>query len=377
MAIVISIISCGISQEEYTIINADLLIPLFKKAQSIENSQKVKILHIGDSHIQGNFFVQATREILQERFGNGGMGFIFPYNLAKTNSTANKFIKFSSNSVWQSCRVSMRSHCHKQIIIGISGHGLLTNDKNFEILLEVPEIYKFDKITIFYPNEKSPFSIENDLRTTNLIGIIAENQYWADFQSAAPMNSVRIFQNEDYSYDDYNLNGIYIENDKSGIIYNSIGINGAKASDFLQNSIFFEQIPAVSPDLIILSFGTNEAFSEISPEIFILQIDTLISKIKEKCGEIPVLVTTPPLTLVKKIETSFINEYSKNLTEGKSYAIWDLHELTHKFSVKDDTNSLLTKDKVHYSKYGYEFIGGYFANALIKNYEYFLTTQSK
>ena len=42
------------------------------------------IIHIGDSHIQGDYFSGEIRMQLQSYFGNGGRGILFPYALAKS-----------------------------------------------------------------------------------------------------------------------------------------------------------------------------------------------------------------------------------------------------------------------------------------------------
>jgi len=375
--IVLAVFFYAFAQENVAIINANTLYPFFEKLKDIENRKKINILHIGDSHVQGNFFSSVARKTLQEKFGNGGAGFVFPYNLAKTNSGTNKFAGWSSQDLWSSCRISRKSGCSSQIVFGISGYGLATEDNNFEISLEVPEYWKFDKITLFYPNETPPFSLKNDLGAANLIGMATENKFFAKYQSPAPMTNVRIFRNKNYTdyknYNNYNFHGAFLENDSVGIIYSSIGVNGAKTADFAQNSMFFEQIPAIAPDLLIVSFGTNEAFSEISPEVFVSQIDVLVSKVREKCGEIPVIVTTPPLSFTKKNEMNFIHQYSKDIAKTKHYAVWDLHKLTHDLlSEKNGLKLFLADDKIHYSANGYRRTGAFFANAILENYKVFL-----
>jgi len=368
---------CTYSNENTEIINVNTLYPFFEKLKNIENHKKINILHIGDSHVQGNFFSSVVRKTLQDKFGNGGTGFVFPYNLAKTNGDTNKFAVWSSQDSWSSCRISKKSGCSLEVVFGISGYGLVSEDNNFEISLEVPEYYKFDKITLFYPNETSPFSLKNDLGAANLIGMSSENKFFAKYQSPAAMTSVHISRNNNYvghkNYNNYNFHGAFLENDSVGIIYSSIGVNGAKAVDFVQNSMFFEQISAIAPDLLVVSFGTNEAFSYVSSEVFISQIELLISKVREKCGDIPVLITTPPISFMKKSETNFIHQYSKDIAKTKNYAVWDLHKLTHDLlSDKNGLNLFLAKDKIHYSADGYRRNGAVFANAILENYKSFL-----
>jgi lysophospholipase L1-like esterase len=368
---------CAFSQENYEIINADKLYPFFNKLKNIQNEKKVNIVHIGDSHVQGDFFSSVVRNFLQEEFGNGGLGYVFAYNLAKTNSESSGYVVFSSKDSWRSCRISKKASCSSDAEFGISGYSLSTQDIDFRILLEVPKHYKFDKITLFYTDDVSPFSLKNDLGAANMIGIEYEYKYFAKYSSAAPITNVSISRNNNYanykSLNNYNFHGAFLENDSVGLIYSSIGVNGAKAVDFANNSMFLEHIAALSPDLIVVSFGTNEAFSDISSEVFVSQIEDLISKIIGKCTDATVLITTPPLSFMKKTETNFIHQYAQDIAKTKHYAVWDLHKLTHDlYSAANGSNTLFAKDKIHYSADGYRQTAALFANAILKNYKVFL-----
>lgn len=66
-----------VRQQADTIINDSTLQTFFAKLQS--GQQTVNIVHIGDSHIQGNMLTAEVRRLLQEKFGNAGRGLVFPY----------------------------------------------------------------------------------------------------------------------------------------------------------------------------------------------------------------------------------------------------------------------------------------------------------
>ncbi|MGZ5243917.1 MAG: hypothetical protein ACXWW0_08480, partial [Bacteroidia bacterium] len=53
--------------------------------------KQINIVHIGDSHIQADFFSNRMRQMFQSYFigGNGGRGFVFPYTMARTNNPSN------------------------------------------------------------------------------------------------------------------------------------------------------------------------------------------------------------------------------------------------------------------------------------------------
>ena len=41
-----------------------------------------------------------------------------------------------------------------------------------------------------------------------------------------------------------------------------IGVNGATYDDYNNTEIFFNQLPHLNPDLVIVSLGTNESFED-------------------------------------------------------------------------------------------------------------------
>src|SRR5687768_7349147 len=60
--------------------NANHLDDFFESLSELKtkNDRKISILHIGDSHIQGDYLTQPTRKNLQQHFGNAGRGLIVP-----------------------------------------------------------------------------------------------------------------------------------------------------------------------------------------------------------------------------------------------------------------------------------------------------------
>src|SRR5574337_34106 len=76
----------------------------------------VSIVHIGDSHIQADYFTSVVRNSLQQFFGDAGRGLVFPYQLAQSNAPPD--IGSFSNNIWQFNRVA---HPEIPIASGISG----------------------------------------------------------------------------------------------------------------------------------------------------------------------------------------------------------------------------------------------------------------
>jgi len=89
--------------------------------------------------------------------------------------------------------------------------------------------------------------------------------------------------------------GINLENGRPGLVYHSIGVNGAKFKHYLAAGLFVDQTAALAPDLVILSLGTNEAldYPYFDPQ-FVNQMDSLITRLRTKNPNARILLTTPP-----------------------------------------------------------------------------------
>ncbi|BDD04820.1 LysM peptidoglycan-binding domain-containing protein [Aureibacter tunicatorum] len=124
---------------------------------SLDN-RKLHIVHIGDSHIQADYFSGRMREYFQEKYGNGGRGLVFPYRLSKTNGATD--IKYTSNVYWSGRR---NSYGKLKRSTGIAGHCIETNTKDAQILVE-SELDQFDQVTIFHSQEDDVFvlGLRND-----------------------------------------------------------------------------------------------------------------------------------------------------------------------------------------------------------------------
>lgn len=154
-------ISTPVSWESNNISNTDPgLSHFFECLQELQEERRdqVVVVHIGDSHIQADWFSGTVRMNLQKAFGNAGRGLVFPFRQARTNAPPD--IRSSSNVSWSSRRItSSRTNPS----VGISGFGLRTNSPYFQLSLQVEPNnqgldYSFDRVTFF--TDKGPGSYD-------------------------------------------------------------------------------------------------------------------------------------------------------------------------------------------------------------------------
>ena len=167
--------------------------------------------------------------------------------------------------------------------------------------------------------------------------------------------------------------GIVLENSQeSGILYHAIGVNGAMYSHYNKWNRFFEQIPDLNPDLIIVSLGTNEALNQqIDSENFAEDLDSFYSRIEKYNEGVPIILTTPPDNRKQTIGVEKVASFLIAYAEENDKSIFNYHEIMggNGSFLKLQNKGLAQKDRVHFTAKGYVMQGQLLFDALMKSYE--------
>lgn len=373
-------------QDENQIENAGYLEPLFEKMylQRTQGGQKISIVHLGDSHILGNFFTREVRARLQSAFGDGGRGMIFPYKLAGTNGPKDYLVE--SNSRWHGS--SCQRILSPETPFGLSGFSLETSNLNAALTFRLrdtatSETRLFTKVTVFQHKTPAQFDIEvRDEVSDQKAEPFMENQYFQSFYFDRPVSQVTVRTRKLTSQQKrFTLDGISLENELSGLIYHSIGVNGAKFQDFVRAKYFARELAELQPDLIILSFGTNEAQGKTDPDYLRRTISDLTERILEYSPNSLILFTTPADSYLRgkgfNPNMPELSAVIRNFAREKGYALWDLFNLSggENSALEWKSRGLMSSDSVHYTKVGYSIQGRLLYQSLIKGYNGFVLSK--
>lgn len=166
------------------------------------------------------------------------------------------------------------------------------------------------------------------------------------------------------------------------ISYIDMGINGAFCTTFTTPARIAE-IAALNPDLLILSFGTNESHNrKYTAMLHKQQMEELVRMLRASLPGIPLLMTTPPGSFEKlrirrrwnyKINprTAVVSESIRRFSEESGLAVWDMYEAvggSRNACLNWQNAGLMRPDHVHYLPEGYELQGELFFQALLKAY---------
>lgn len=344
----------------------------------LTGNTKINILHIGDSHIQGGSITNKLRERFQTFAPglNGGRGFLFPYTLAKTNSPQNYSIRYSGS--WSGCR---NVESNKNCLLGFSGISATTYSAKASVTISLnpPEGIKWDfnKIRIFH-NENTSYLIYPQNADINKNSVIIRHEHYTEINLNDYHEEITVqFTKSDVGTENsFVLYGISLDNDDPGIAYHTAGVNGAEVSSYIRCGLFSEHIKPIEPDLIIISLGTNDAYvKNFDENDFRMKYDTLLTMINTALPNSAIILTTPGDNYRRRRYINKSNykaaEAIHSIAKAKNLTVWDYYEVMGglKSIASWYRMGLTARDRLHYTKSGYELQANLFFDAFLKEYD--------
>lgn len=341
---------------------------------------KLNMYHIGGSHLQADIYTHDIRTYLQDRWAGltGERGWVFPFDLAKTNNPGN--YEFSSPNSWK----GLRSVVHKPKKInfdyGILGCAVTCPDSSIIVK------FKHDRTTvkppmnhlrIFHNIGELPYTLNFgadeiliDHVTTNF-ELGSTDIYFTD-----PIDTLNIqFCQKGRNVPELELYGFLLMNDNPGISYTAIGINGAGLYTYLGNVRFEEQLKSYPPDFFAYSVGTNDGnvpYADFKPEIYKANLEKMMKMALRANPNCALLLTVPNDSYYRRryLNKNIARERTVIIELAKEYdmAVWDLYGLMGELgSSKTWRNKgLMRSDMIHFTFPGYHFKGELYIDALLK-----------
>lgn len=167
------------------------------------------------------------------------------------------------------------------------------------------------------------------------------------------------------------------------LAYTDRGINGAFCTTFTRPDRVAD-IAALRPDLVILSFGTNESHNRrYDPALHRRQMGELVRLLRDSLPGVPMLMTTPPgsyesfrqqrrrRTYKVNPRTAVAVQAIRRFADANGLAVWDMYEAfggAGRACLDWQEAGLMRPDHVHYLPEGYVLQGELFYRALLKAY---------
>ncbi|HLP56822.1 MAG TPA: GDSL-type esterase/lipase family protein [Fluviicola sp.] len=356
-----SLVKC--CQDRDTIRFAGNLQPFFDKWKK---GSDLKIIQLGDSHVQMGYFPQA----MQATFKSSGdsvevSSFWFPYALTGGFNPAG--VSVDTVGVWKSSKmVGSVTDNH----FALTGHALSiseTGDRtpylaikldrataDFQILIETTKNWNFScaEATV----EQKRYSASLSIVTVHFKQPKKQFEVYA-CSDREPVGTLRVF-------------GFRSVIPGRDFQFQSYGSSGGKYADYAEKCAYCtDQLKTEKPDLLILSLGTNDAHMLYTETEFYNYVKAVVAGIREASPKTAILLTTKPDTFFKNLKP-VSEEVVKNGLERVALeykcALWSLSDVMGgNDSILDwYMGGLASADFMHFTPKGYELQGQLLVEAL-------------
>ncbi len=383
---------------QYANSDFSILIPFFKNLAEAKNNRAIRVLHYGDSQIEGDRLTSYLRHHLQQKFGGFGPG-LLPGNEVIPSAA----IRQDNSPEWKRYTLFGK----RDTAVKHNRYGVLANFARFApilsnlVLLQDRSNYiasirlrpsrisystvrKYTRLKLFYGYSNLSFQIRLyngfDLVSSDIIypseGL--QVKVW-DFPQT-PADLKLEFEGKDSP----ELYALSLES-PSGVLVDNIAMRGSSGTIFskIDARLLRETYQQLNVKLIILQFGGNTVpylkdtkSCKRYGEWFKAQIRFL----RKILPAVPIIVIGPSDMSKKEkdryVSYPFVEKVRDALKEAafsNQAAYWDLYEVMGgKNTMPLWVNSkppLATKDYVHFTHRGVKKIAMLFYDALIEDYQ--------
>lgn len=247
------------------------------------------VMHIGDSHVQGASWGAQLRDRLSENRSVNQTGFLFPYSVVK--SYGPKGLKASLIGNWIGGNWLKENGISD---FGLGGYALKAADTAAKIHWEIESVLFSDAIHYVGFWHKGEMRLDSTFLLIDRKEFDGSNTQYSLYYNS---NKKQAFSLEAASAG-FQFYGLNVASDTGGFQYDKCGLVGAQFTHMLQGADHWEdEICLWDPDLVLVSFGTNEAYNNFMDT---LSYESKIAKFMQTWNEqrpnTSFIVSAPPNT---------------------------------------------------------------------------------
>jgi lysophospholipase L1-like esterase len=343
--------------------------------------QHVRVLWLGDSHTNADFLSGSVRSALSEKFGDGGPGFV----RIGSKAYRHEGVKYVRDGVWNvdpdpPARRSLQSDG----VFGLGGtraepqagasftlqvsvsraSAAASSPASFELCYVLPPGSSFhvelgtQKLLV---DARSPA----DVSASGIAHLSLSAPLGSELTITAARGAPRLFH-------------VSIEQSQApGVVFDTAGIDGARLETPLawNEAALAEEVARRAPELLVLAYGTNEAFDALKVEKYGAQLATLVQRLRRGAPRASCLVLGPtdaPLGDGSVPRVAEVTSVLQQAARGLGCSFASLQQLmggegsfARGMKAKE---RLAQPDKLHLTAKGYQELGRALATQLLDAY---------
>jgi lysophospholipase L1-like esterase len=249
----------------------------------------VRILHFGDSHLAGSGS-QDYAAFFQGQFGHGGPGLGLPWVCGQPGMAAR------ASRGWRKVRNGLGDP-----LLGLNA-GFLETWRAGETASATASFSKL-RVQFLTDDLGGRASVKVDGQILGEIDLAGPKGQLAVFaRDLPPKTGRRTLEIRTVRDGAVRILGVALE-EAAGAVYSPLAFNGARAAwmNAIPEPLFRAEVAAANPDLVILSFGTNEANdADFRPDLYRKDLEELLARFKAAAPRALLLLAGPPDAQLKK-----------------------------------------------------------------------------
>lgn len=340
----------------------------------IEKNTVVSIVQFGDAHTSTGYFTETLRNLMQQRFGDAGVGWVTPVGITEQKDITVK------RSAYQWDIISSRTTLQADFPMG----GYIAKPKRNGAEIKV--------VLNSAKRDKGLWDIRLMVKSKTTVPIsIIDSEGHADLtysmMNLVPdqwrvMNAVTTMPFTIKADNSVELGGLWIQkHDQAGVIVSAIGMKEAQLITWNQWSPqWLSELQTTNSDLVILEYGTNEAFDEkLDVKEYRKNLISSVKRIRKQLPNAVILLMSPPDLMIKgktqgscveRMPISYENVKSTQVAVAQSENLlyWDWQKAMggNCNIAKWYTEGLAEKDLIHLTPLGYEISAEMLYKSLLK-----------
>ena len=344
---------------------------------------QARILIYGASHTAADIYPDVLRQRLQARFGDGGTGFVMPAKPQKYYSIPG--IRFETSVGWTGTHV--KTSTTEVDHYGLAGQYLEPSGKRARSVFNTRphgELSGFaSMVELFYWKQPGGgrFKVTIDGKATEIATTGKAGPAYKRWSLPDEHHRIELLARGESPI---RIFGMSLERDNPGVVIDTLGIPGARASTQLlwDEALQREHMQRRKPNLVVLAYGTNESGDDDHAiDDYAARLRKVITRIRLAVPDASCLLIGPsdrPVRLedgqyVERPRTAEVVATQREVAFEFGCAFFDVVKLMGgplgMLDWCDGEPPYGASDHVHFTTRGYQVMGNVLYDALMERYD--------
>lgn len=343
---------------------------------------KVRVLAYGASHTDADVYPHYIRTYLQERFGDGGHGFV---HVAKPWRWYGHFdVAVEGFKYWKTRHAQRRGDLDDGFF-GLLGASLSTGSKRAfgRVSHRNGSVGSHYELHYLRQPRGGSFRVIVDGQPQAVVKTRAKD-FGPGYHGITLPEGPHEIEVQPIGNGDVRMFGMVIERDQPGVVVDTLGIGGTRAANMLawDEELWADNVSRRQPDLVTLAYGTNEATDANQPiEEYEANLREVVGKIQRVAPQASCLLVgpgdfpqgTPDGGWIPRPRVRQIVAVQRQVASEMGCGFWDAQAfMGGELSMLDWARAIppmAKSDHIHLTRRGYVRMGMALVDAMMMPYD--------